>query len=210
MRLLTVTMRFAELVREKETQFPAWSRRLYASVVMSGTEGATDANVEHAEKYAEILAMVLEFEARIQADLTALRRSWSDPDQAAGPGAPAGVKRLAVFDRCVVSWAVRVLPPTPEELAREPRTCEFTGMPTCDWVVMEFGHQPTDRAVPLRALLDRTAFDELVRPIMLYAHFFTHMVQHMDTSYTQAERLLAYSRELDEVRRVVRAMNLRR
>ena len=171
MRLLTVTMRFAELVREKESQFPAWSRRLYASVVMSGTEGATDANVEHAEKYAEILAMVLEFEARIQADLTALRRSWSDPDQAAGPGAPAGVKR---------------------------------------WVVMEFGHQPTDRAVPLRALLDRTAFDELVRPIMLYAHFFTHMVQHMDTSYTQAERLLAYSRELDEVRRVVRAMNLRR
>jgi hypothetical protein len=199
-------MLFAEQAAEKEKTIPAWSRNVGASVLRAANaEKMSPEDERNVDQYGESVRQVSEFYARVSSDLRALRESWAK--ETVGTGV-AGAQRLTIFDRCVASPCVRTLPPSREELAREPRICAFTGMPTCDWSIFEFGHEKTDRVPPIRAVVDQCAFDTLLRFVILYAHFVPHMAQHthLYEGYTEEQRVHQYAWELAATRTVIQGM----
>ena len=207
MRTLAAAMRFAERAAEMERVAPGWSRAVCARVLASAkAEHATEDDAAAAACEGEVLRHVTRFGVAISEDLARLRECWAralEKTREGGGPTAGGRKRLQVFDWCTVSWSVRVLSKTPGYT-----TCQFSGVPTWDAVVAEFGHAETDGAPPIRAHIDRQALDQIVRPIMAYAHFLAHMAQHthMYDGLTEAQRLEAYHAEFVELRRFVRAL----
>ena len=208
-------MRFAWHVAKRERGAPNWSQQTYFKLRNVATREQTvpDAAMKHEDEtcewYGHIFVCLGRFDLRIADDLANLRASWTAA-KAPGP------LRLAIFDRVVTSRFVSLVPSPPNNGGGGGgglQFCDFTGLPTTDSAVFSFGHKPTDRVEPLRARVDRHVFFGVVRPILIYAHFVSHMATHTDALYgnmNEDQKLDAFARELAELRRLVAALTLTR
>jgi hypothetical protein len=205
---LALAMRFAEHVAEKESVDKEWSRALYEcferhAAAADGSEATRTKQERDAAVvalYSEVFKGFTRLNARIANDLSTLRASWVS-------AAPLpGNKRLEVFDRCVASRLVRVL--SAKGRKRKLQQCEFSGVVSTDTQLYRFGHAPTDLAPTLTARVDRQCFYYVVRPILAYAHFASHMATHKHAypGLSDKERLRTYARELQELRAAVMAL----
>lgn len=214
MFLLDAAAQFAWHVADEDVVRAVWSRELVeklekaakreedtlagALVVDPGALTSHEAGVQ--QVYATIFLSVSRFQSRIARDLANLRDSWRVD------GAP-GRLRFALFDHFCASRVVRMAPVSDADA--QYGICDFTGLPTADSREYVFGHLATDQVPPVRARIDRHAFQEVVRPLMLYAHFTAHMAAHADELYpnhTHEQKLCAFADELVELRDLVKAL----
>lgn len=206
-RDMKLAMLFAEHAGEKERSDPEWTVSLFHSFVRhcgsdagpERTAAARETDASMVSLYGAPLEAFTRINSGIAVDLQALRANWEKTRPI------AGLKRFDVFDRCVTSRSVRELPHCEGQEEEGFKLCEFSGVASTQTRVYAFGHPPTDRVPELHARIDRQCFYYVVRPLMAYAHFVSHMASHAECypNFTDDQRARQYAGELRELKQFI-------